>query len=68
VGGGIVAGVAVSLWASHYVAPLLFGLGPRDPVTLSVASVVLATIGILVGSLPARRAARIDPARVLREG
>jgi ABC-type antimicrobial peptide transport system permease subunit len=68
VGSGIVAGVTLSLWTSRYIAPLLFGLGPRDPLTLSIATVVLATIGILVGSLPARRASRIDPAVVLREG
>jgi predicted permease len=68
VGSGIVLGAAVSVGASSYVTPLLFGLGPRDPVTISIAIALLATIGILVGWLPARRASRIDPADVLREG
>ena len=68
VGIGLVAGTAVSLWASRFVSPLLFGLQPRDPLTLVAAIVLLATIGTLAGWLPARRASRIDPARILREG
>jgi putative ABC transport system permease protein len=65
---GIAAGCAASLWASQFLGPLLFGLQPRDPVTLFSASLVLATIGGVAAWLPARRASRIDPARVLREG
>ena len=65
---GIGAGAAVSLWASRFIAPLLFGHQPRDPLTLAAAIVVLASVGALAGWLPARRASRIDPARVLRDG
>jgi putative ABC transport system permease protein len=65
---GIAAGSAASLWLSQFVRPLLFGLEPRDPVTLLTAIAVLAAIGGLAAWLPARRAARIDPAAVLREG
>jgi putative ABC transport system permease protein len=68
VGLGVAAGAALSLWAAKYVSTLLFGLHPRDPATLLTAALVLAAIGGLAGYLPARRAARIDPARVLREG
>jgi putative ABC transport system permease protein len=68
VGMGVIAGAALSLWASKYVATLLFGLPPRDPATLLTAALVLTAIGGIAGYLPARRAARIDPARVLREG
>jgi predicted permease len=64
---GVVAGGAITWWASTYVATLLFGLGPRDPVTLIVAIAILGFAGALAGWLPARRAARIDPVRVLRE-
>jgi predicted permease len=67
VGAGVVTGVAASLWASKYVTTLLFELQPRDPGTLIVSSLALASIGALAGWLPARRASRIDPARVLRD-
>jgi predicted permease len=65
---GVVVGAGVSLWASRFIATLLYGLEPRDPVTLIGAALVLGAIGALAGWLPARRAARIDPTRVLREG
>ena len=62
-----IVGTAASLWAARFVSALLFGLEPRDPTTLASAALVLAAIGGLAGWLPARRAARIDPAQVLRE-
>jgi putative ABC transport system permease protein len=68
VGSGLVIGAAASLWAAKFVTPLIFGLQPRDPVTLAGAVVVLSVIGAFAGWLPARRAARIDPAMVLRQG
>ena len=67
VGSGVVLGACVSLWAVRFATPLVFGLQPRDPATLGGSALVLALIGAFAGWLPARRAARIDPARVLRE-
>jgi predicted permease len=68
VGLGVIVGTAVSLWAGRFVATLLYGLEPRDPFTVVAAAAVLGTIGALAGWLPARRASRVDPARVLRDG
>ena len=68
VGAGVIVGAGVSLWASRFVTTLLYGLQPRDPATLVGAALVLSLIGAVAGWIPARRAARIDPARVLREG
>jgi ABC-type antimicrobial peptide transport system permease subunit len=67
VGTGIIIGVALSAWASQFVASLLFGLQPRDPITLGAAVITLAAVAAAAGWLPARRASRIDPAEVLRE-
>jgi len=64
---GVAAGLALSWWTSRFVSTLLFGLGPRDPATFAAAAILLAAIGLLAGWIPARRASRIDPVRVLRE-
>jgi ABC-type antimicrobial peptide transport system permease subunit len=68
VGGGVAIGVLISLWASRFVGSLLYGLEARDVTTLLCASLALALVASLAAWLPARRAARIDPAQVLREG
>jgi predicted permease len=67
VGLGILVGAGASLWLSKFVSTLLYGLQPRDPVTLAGAAVTLAAVGTLAGWLPAYRASRIDPAVVLRD-
>jgi len=67
VGFGIVVGVIASMWASRFVSVLIFGIPPRDPMTLAAAAVVLAAVGASAGWLPAWRASRTDPAQVLRE-
>jgi predicted lysophospholipase L1 biosynthesis ABC-type transport system permease subunit len=67
VGIGVVIGAGVSLWASKFVATLLYDLEPRDPIALVCATLVLGTVGAAAGWLPACRASHIDPAEVLRE-
>jgi ABC-type antimicrobial peptide transport system permease subunit len=66
--GGILVGGLVAWWASRFVSALLFGLEPTDPWTIGGAMLVLTLVAAVAGWLPARRAARIDPAEVLREG
>jgi ABC-type antimicrobial peptide transport system permease subunit len=68
VGLGVAIGAGLSLWASTFVASLLYGLTPRDPITLVGAAATLAAVGAFAAWLPARRAAKIDPIEVLREG
>jgi len=65
---GVAAGALVSYWAASFVAALTFGVEARDLATFSGAAAVLIAIGVVAALLPARRASRIDPARVLREG
>jgi putative ABC transport system permease protein len=66
VGIGVVIGAGVSLWATQFVASLLFGLEPRDPLTVAGAVVLLIGVGVLAALPPAWHAARLDPAVVLR--
>jgi predicted permease len=65
---GLALGLAGSWWAARFVAPLLFRVEARDPMTFSGTAAVLVAVGVLAAWLPARRAARLDPATVLREG
>lgn len=65
---GLVLGLAGSWWAARFVAPLLFQVESRDPMTFSGTAAVLILVGGLAAWLPARRASRLDPATVLREG
>ncbi len=63
---GVGVGIAMSVAAASLLQKLLFGLEPRDPVTM-IASVCLLTVAALVASyLPARRATRADPMVTLR--
>jgi predicted permease len=66
---GLAAGAMLGLWATRFLdAKLLFKLDARDPATFAGAILVLAVAVVLAAWLPAHRAARLDPARVLREG
>jgi predicted permease len=65
---GLAVGLAGSLWAVRFVEALLFQMEARDPVTFAGAIVVLVAVGVLAAWMPARRATRLDPATVLREG
>jgi putative ABC transport system permease protein len=65
---GLALGLAGSVWAARFVEALLFRLEARDPVTFAGAAAVLVAVGVLAAWLPAVRAARLDPATVLREG
>jgi ABC-type antimicrobial peptide transport system permease subunit len=65
-GAGIGAGLTLWLPASHVLRSMLFEISPDDPVTIVLAIVALAIVVVLAGLLPARRAARVDPAVTLR--
>jgi putative ABC transport system permease protein len=52
--------------ASAAVETFLFGVTARDPWTLVTAALVLTVIAFVAGYVPARRAARVNPALALR--
>jgi ABC-type antimicrobial peptide transport system permease subunit len=64
---GVVIGLGTALAATRLVASLLFGLGASDPLTITLAVLLLLTVTALAGYLPARRATRIDPMAALRQ-
>jgi putative ABC transport system permease protein len=63
---GIVLGIVGALGLSSVLETLLYGVPPRDPITLIVVALTLLAVTMLAGYLPARRATRIDPVRALR--
>lgn len=64
--GGIAIGVGIALAVVHLLQNLLFGLPPRDGVTLVASACILFAVALVAGYLPARRAARVDPTVSLR--
>jgi putative ABC transport system permease protein len=63
---GIAVGLAGSLALSHLMSGYIYGITSTDPVTLVLASVLLATVALLASYVPARRAASVDPMVALR--
>jgi ABC-type antimicrobial peptide transport system permease subunit len=63
---GVVAGLGISLAATRLLQTMLFGLGPRDTVTMLEAVGVLSVVSLVAGYLPARRATKVDPMVALR--
>src|SRR6185369_14664045 len=63
---GLSVGVAAALAGSRYVASLLYGIRPKDPLAMGGAVVVLLTAALMAAYAPARRASRIDPMTALR--
>jgi predicted permease len=68
VAGGVILGAAISYWSASFVSTLLFGLEAHDAATLVGAIVALSLVAAVAGWIPARRATRLDPTVVLREG
>jgi len=64
-GAGIVLGTAAALGLARLIGSLLYGVEPTDPLTLTGMVLILGAVALLAGYLPARRASRIDPVKVL---
>ena len=67
VAAGVTLGVLMSLAVTRLVSTFLYGVTPHDPATLAFSALALVGVAILAALLPARRAARLDPAAALRE-
>ncbi len=63
---GIAAGAVISLLSAHVLRSLLFGIPPHDTLTFGLAIAALSAVVLIAGYLPARRATKVDPMKVLR--
>jgi predicted permease len=64
---GLTVGTALAAWAGEAAAALIYGLKPRDPVTLGGAVALLAMVALLASYGPAWRASRLQPMDALRD-
>ncbi|MGE3274392.1 MAG: ADOP family duplicated permease [Vicinamibacterales bacterium] len=64
---GLLAGGVLAVALAGFARSLVFGIEPRDPLTIALAALVLATIAVVAACLPARRAARLEPLAALRQ-
>ena len=64
---GLAAGLVLAVILTQRLMPsLLFGVGLVDPITFITVPALLAAVAFIACYLPARRATRVDPVRVLR--
>lgn len=63
---GIVVGLGGAVALTRMMSGLLFGVSPLDPTTYVIVVVALTAVVVVASSLPARRAAAVDPAVTLR--
>lgn len=64
---GVVLGLAGAFAATRAMGRLLYQVSPMDPVTMTAAVLVLATVALLASFVPAWRATRLDPVEALRD-
>ncbi|MFI5279776.1 MAG: ABC transporter permease [Gemmatimonadales bacterium] len=65
-GYGLLIGLLGALGVGQALRSMLYGVGPRDPITFAGVGLLLAAVALAASWLPARRAARVDPMIALR--
>lgn len=63
---GVVVGIPAALGAGRLISSILFGVQIADPISITVAILIMSVIALTAGYLPARRASRVDPLVALR--
>jgi predicted permease len=66
IGAGLVVGISLALTLANLIRSQLFGLNPRDPVTLIGSALALTLAAGVAGLIPAIRASCVDPTTALR--
>lgn len=64
---GAVLGIGLAIPSLHIFDSLLYGVKSANPIVLITATIVLISVSLIAGFLPAQRATRIDPIKAIRE-
>jgi ABC-type antimicrobial peptide transport system permease subunit len=64
---GVALGLVGALAAGRALRSMLYGIGPADPVTFALVPILLLLVALAAAWLPAHRATRVAPMRVLRD-
>jgi putative ABC transport system permease protein len=64
---GVGIGFAVALALGRVVSSLIFGVRATDPLTFAMVALLLVAVGLLATAVPAYRATRVEPIRILRD-
>jgi predicted permease len=65
-GAGVALGLPLAAWAKPSLAAMLYGVGGAEPLAFGSVAVLFLLVAVAAAAIPARRAARIDPALALR--
>jgi predicted permease len=63
---GVMVGIPAALLSSQLLSTMLFGLKATDVTSMLAVLLVLVTVAMIAGFVPARRATKVDPMVALR--
>jgi predicted permease len=64
---GVVTGLGIFVMVSRWIANLLYGVRPADPVTITLSLAFVVAVAVVAVTVPAWQAMRVNPSRALRE-
>jgi putative ABC transport system permease protein len=65
-GAGVVVGLVASFWLTRALQRFLYGITPHDAASFAAVAALLTIVAAVASIVPARRAAKVDPVKVLR--
>ena len=64
---GVAIGLGAAVLLTNYMASMLYTIRPLDPVTFAGVTAILLLVSLIASTVPAYRAARLDPMKTLRD-